>query len=864
MIATVLTLLTVLAIWSLCRSERPAWLPVAAIWLTLGLAAAEWQPSPASIALTPYTDGLSRHLTARIIRIHTLPPEAPTPDADQIPVWEATDSTPETENQPQAISADLALASIEQVTPDTSTEVPITGTIRATLYSATPIALRCGQPITATLRIKPLERYRDPGAWQYADYLATQGVVAHASAPASDIHATAPPIRTLPCLLADSQSWAAARLLAFTQSPQNRGLPELVRLSQQDAGMLNAMLFGDRTVLNHTLRLGFERTGSFHLFVVSGLHIALLAGAVFWLLRLIRTPRWLATLLTLAAATFYAALTGFGQPAQRSLAMVAVFLLARLLSRDRDGLNALGAAALALLLWDPSTLFDASLQMTILAVIAIAGLAHPIAQRTFLPWAAAARQAFRPRRRPLPPALAQLRLTLELFGEHLSAASHLKPIRYIPAQAFRLILWTLELALVGIVVELVMALPMAIFFHRAAVFALPANMLVLPVIAILAPAAVATFVASLINPWLAILPGTLTATLLHTLTSVISHISHLKSADVRIPPPSPWIAAAALAAWLTCCWAVRRSRAGTVITAAVLPLIAVAILWPEPPILTPNTLEITALDVGQGDSLLAVSPEGRTMLIDSAGPIGRHGQSEVLSTFDIGEQVVSPYLWSRRLRQLDIVVLTHAHTDHMGGLPAILQNFHPHELWVGIDPHSALYAALLAQAARLNIRVRHLHTGDHVQWGSIPIEVLSPSPTYLNPGPPKNDDSLVLHMQYGQSSALLEGDAERPSEAAMLAAKLIHPVTLLKVGHHGSNTSTIPAFLAATAPIDAAISSGRGNPFGHPRAEVIGRLAAQHTHLFRTDELGLTTFLLTPDGRIREVVNSTPLPVHSP
>ena len=216
------------------------------------------------------------------------------------------------------------------------------------------------------------------------------------------------------------------------------------------------------------------------------------------------------------------------------------------------------------------------------------------------------------------------------------------------------------------------------------------------------------------------------------------------------------------------------------------------------------------------------------MLIDSGGPIGRHGQSEVLSSFDIGEQVVSPYLWSRRLRQLDIVVLTHAHTDHMGGLPAILQNFHPHELWVGIDPHSALYAALLAQAARLNIRVRHLHAGDRVQWGSIPIDVLAPSPAYLNPGPQRTTTPSSFACSTANLQPSWKVTPERPGEAAMLAANLIHPVTLLKVGHHGSNTSTTPAFLAAAAPVDAAISSGRGNPFGHPRAEVIGRLAAQH------------------------------------
>jgi competence protein ComEC len=299
-----------------------------------------------------------------------------------------------------------------------------------------------------------------------------------------------------------------------------------------------------------------------------------------------------------------------------------------------------------------------------------------------------------------------------------------------------------------------------------------------------------------------------------------------------------------------------------VAAACALPGIAALVLWPEPVVRTARALEVTALDVGQGDSLVVVGPTGKTMLVDAGGPIGRNGAAETVASsgFDVGEEVVSAYLWSRRVRRLDVVVLTHAHTDHMGGMPAVLRNFRPRELWVGIDPGSALYRALLAEAARLGIRVRHLAADDALRWDGVDVYALSPEVSYRNAGAPRNDDSLVLRMQFGRASALLEGDAERPSELAMVAAGRVKAVTLLKVGHHGSNTSSTAEFLAAAAPEDAVVSAGRGNSFGHPRAEAIARIAGEGTHLFRVDEFGATSFFLTADGKVREAAGFGELP----
>jgi competence protein ComEC len=761
--------------------------------------------------------------------------------------------------------------------------VPMTGGVRMNVIADKPSgngvtgtavateglpALKCGDVVEAPMRIKLAERYRDPGAWQYADYLLAQGIGAHASVRASKISKLdqsepGPAEHTdrasqLQCRIYAAQSWSSARVISYAHSRANRGLPKALRLTPDDAGMLNAMLFGDRAGLNKTQRVGFERTGSFHLFVVSGMHVGLLAGLVFGLARRLKLREWIATLATLALTFGYALLTGFGAPVQRALFMTAVFLLARLLSRDRNVLNALGAAALGVLVWSPTALFEASFQMTFLAIVAIGGIAIPLAERSFLPYAHAAAHLWdKWQDGALPPPVAQFRVMLRLWSETGADVAG-SWATGLPSLLVRWSLWALELALIGAVAEMVMVLPMAVYFHRATMFAVPTNMLSVPLVAVLAPMAVVTFCASLLSPWLAMLPGAATALLLHGVAGVIGRVSAVRAADLRVPSPVWWIALLAIAAWAFCCWAVRRSRAWAWSAVILLPLIALMVLWPEPAVTTPGMMEVTAIDVGQGDSIFVVGPNGSTMLVDSGGPVGGVTEAaEATSRFDIGEEVVSPYLWSRRFRHLDVLVLSHAHSDHMGGMPAVMRNFRPRELWVSIDPNSDAYRALLSEAKDLQVQVHHFHARDQLAWGGTQVTILAPETGYANPREPVNNDSLVMRMQYGRSSVLLEGDAEAPSEREMLAHGRVTAATLLKIGHHGSRTSTTQEFLDAAAPKDAVVSVGRGNTFGHPRYEVIERIAEARTKLYRTDEFGLTTFLLGRDGSIHEIVDAS-------
>ncbi len=819
-----------------------------------------------------YADGLSRQVRGRVVRVRVLPALADGTDHDQEPNWWVGKEEAEEAEKVGALSVDVQVDAMEEVTPDTSQMVPVSGGIRMSVVpdkgaadaSALP-RLQCGDVVEAPVRMKVPERYRDPGAWQYADYLLKQGMGARASVRAAKVTVVGRDEglfragdAEMRCRIFAMQSWASGQVAGYVQSGVNRGLPAPMRLSMDDAGMLNAMLFGDRAGLNKTQRVGFERTGSFHLFVVSGMHVGLLAGIVFWVARRLRLPEWVATPLTLAFTFGYALLTGFGVPVQRALLMTAIFLFARLLFRDRNVLNALGAAALGALVWSPEALFEASFQMTFLAILAIGGIAVPLGERSFLPYLeAASKMDERWRDFGFPPRVAQFRAMLRMWGE-LLANRWGRWLRNLPAMVVRFVLVVVELSVVGVVVEMVMVLPMALYFHRVTMLAVPTNMLAVPLVALLAPMAVVMFCGALISPWAAMLPGAATALMLHGTTSVIGRASALHAADMRVPGPMWWVGLLALGGWVFCCWAVRRSRGWAWAAVLVLPAVAVMVLWPERPALSAGAMEITAMDVGQGDSIFLVGPRGGTMLVDAGGPVGGVTEAaEATSRFDVGEEVVSPYLWSRRFRRLDVVVLTHAHSDHMSGMPAVLRNFRPRELWVSIDPDSETYRALLAEAGQLGVVVRHLHAGAQIPWDGTMVSILAPEAEYRNAGVPGNNDSLAMRVQYGEASALLEGDAEAPSEYAMLAHGRVSAVTLLKVGHHGSKTSTTQEFLRAAAPRDAVISVGKGNTFGHPRYEVIQRIAEAGTRLYRTDEFGLTTFLMDREGGIREVMDAS-------
>ncbi len=613
-----------IAIAASAKAARTGWIAVAFVYLLLGALCAKIAPPiDPQQQLALLADNTQRTVEGNIVRLG--------PVRTVVSTVPFSDKTKEEHSQ----QFDLRLNGL--------------GTARVTLYA--PVEqlfphLACDQQVRATLALHQEERYLDPGVWDASEYLHQQGIGAIGSVNPERLNVIATSNnRSLPCSLHSLQESASSHLIDFAENPRNARLPQFLRIDHEDAAMLAAMLTGDRTWLQHRVRVGFERTGSFHLLVVSGLRLAIFSGLIFWFAKRLRFSRLWASLVTIAMSFGYALFTGFGHPVQRSFWMVTLYLIGRLLWRDRPALNAIGFASLVMLAASPSSLFDSGLQMTILSVLTIAGIAVPFAEKTFAPFLRAMRNLREIRiDSAFPPRIAQFRVVVRLIAQQLRPLSGSFLAWKIFPSTLQLLLHPAELLSVSIAIELFMMLPMAAYFHRITLLALPVNVLIVPFLGILLPLALFTFSTLLTAPSIAFIPGAATAAALHSVTRIITTFAALRAGDMRVPMPSP----AAVIIWLTlialAMCAIRARRFGIPLFAAALVCAAVILIVPRPITRRPGELEITVIDVGQGDSLLVITPNGKTLLIDAGGIVGAPPDTN----FNIGEDVVSPVLWRSR------------------------------------------------------------------------------------------------------------------------------------------------------------------------------------------------------------------------
>ena len=688
-----------------------------------------------------------------------------------------------------------------------------------------------GARIRLLAKLRLPRNFRNPGAFDYEGYLEGLGISALASAKSSNIE-------VLP-------GASGSRLGFWRSSVRNsilRHIHQSGLWSKEDAAIFAAMIIGDDSLLLRDVREEFQQTGVYHLLVISGMNVALLAFAIFWLARRLRLPEWLASLLTITLSVFYAYIAGMGVPIMRAMLMLSLFLGARLLYRDRSGLNATGFAALVVLVLSPAALYEPGFQLTFLALLAITGISLPILERTSTPCRSALKHLDTTGYDlGLEPKLAQFRLDLRLVAGRLQQFIGEHAARIIVTRAIGISLGFFDLLLISAVTQAVLVLPMRAYFHRAAILGVPANILVLPLAGLMLNAGVAAIALSYVSLPFAKLTSVIAAGSLHWILGSLHFLSQFHVSQWRVSNPTVFLMLVACAGIFVAFLTVRKQRALAFAGLAALFLSGgiVAVYHPVPQ-LEGGKLEVTAIDVGQGDSLLVVSPQGQTMLIDGGGSIG-----PVRSEFDFGEDVVAPYLWSRGLHHLDVVALTHAHGDHIGGLLRIVENFHPSELWVGINPQTITLQHLYKIANENHVAIHQHVAGDEIDWSGTRIRVLSPPADWQPKPQPKNDDSLALLIGYGHTRALLAGDLEKKMER--FVATESPRAELLKVAHHGSATSTTPELLAAVQPHFAVISAGYQNSFGHPRKVVLDRLQIYHVKTYRTDLQGAVTFLL--DGK---------------
>jgi competence protein ComEC len=669
----------------------------------------------------------------------------------------------------------------------------VTGSVRLNLYvpgsrfggweseendaeeSVAPPLFDYGQRLRLRAKLRPPTNYRNPGNMDYVGWLRGQGIALLGSAKSTSIE-------VLPGL-------SGSRIERIRWRLRRSVLERMAGLwTEPYAGLFQAMVLGERGLVGREQRLEFQRSGTFHLLVVSGMNVAVFAVFLLWLMRRLGLRQEFAVLAALVLIASYAWLTDLGAPILRSVLMIGAYEMAALLNRDRAPLNTVALAGLALLAVNPEELFDPSFQLTFVAVLTIAGLAVPLLART----TGLLREALEElenlgRDAALGPRQAQFRLDVRAISASLGELIGDRVGRWLVPKLCRAAIALAELFVLSGLMQIAITLPTIWYFHRVNGHALWANMAVLPLMGLLMPSAMLAVAFSYVAHWLAAPLALVARWSLQGILLAVHWSGGAQAPEHRVAMP---MVAAMAAVGLCYGLALLLARRRAVLAAVSLALLAgsawLVMAHPRRFEYHPHELEITAIDIGQGDSFLVVTPGGHTLLLDSGGLLGMSH-----SDLDIGEDVVSPYLWQRGLSGLDAAAISHSHMDHMGGMPAILRNFHPRELWYAPNYPTREVKALYAAADRLQVRRIERHRGEQFDFDGVHFEVLAPPADWELTPRGQDNASLVLRLTYAGHTALLVGDIHKQVEKRLVeeAAEQERPLhaDLLKVAHHGSN-----------------------------------------------------------------------------
>ena len=637
-----------------------------------------------------------------------------------------------------------------------------------------------GDSISAAGTVRLFHAYHNPGQPDWATALATRGIDARISAESGTLRIVRREgHETLLITLARWRSQVRAALM--------QAMPD------KDAALIMGMLFGGYDGIDRETVRDFATTGIVHILSVSGAHIALVAGAVFWLSRRLSVPDNWAAGLAAAAMVGYGFVSGFSAPVVRSVIMGLIGMAAIGSGRLASAPRALSLAALGMLIYEPRNLFDISFQLSIGCTAGLLFL-HP-------------------------------RLSTWLRS-------------CIPTRAGQ---WVVEGVAATMAAQLAVIPFLSWYFGVFPIISLCSNLLVVPILEVV-----------ILFGLLGILLAGAFAPVAHVVFIVISLLTGL-AVEInrflaRIPGGSITLPAMGIgsgclyyglllgSAYYQKNWLHWRSR-----QAAVILLIAAGtVVWCMS---RPGPLQVHFIDVGQGDATLIITPHGKTILVDAGGAMGPQ------NGFDIGERVVVPYLRHYGVKSIDWLILTHNHQDHAGGAAAVAEILGVHQVLLRQEDSHPPAAILRLQQSMHDRGMREAAEVSEIKVDGVTIklfEVGSDDPDRDTKGKKgssssENGRSNVPRIEYGRHSFLLTGDLEGESEKK-LSEKAMPPSTVLKVGHHGARKSTQSEFLTRITPEYAVISVGADNHFGHPTPETLHRLQEWPVTLYRTDHDGAVVF----------------------